>query len=339
MKKISIIVPVYNAEGYLRRTVDALVSQTYGNIEIILVDDGSTDGSYAICEELERANDRITSYTIPNGGPAGARNFGMKQATGEYVGFCDSDDIPAPEMYATLARYLERESADISLCDIYSERDGGAFGFPWEDGKTFDREAVASELMGSMIGNTSDNDRGVPVWGSSVRCLFKREILENNGIIFPEDIHFAEDLVFVLRYLSFAQRAVVCDKPLYFYTNNGSSIMNSFYSYKRDMLAARLSLVSHVEDVIKRVGKPELRGRLTVSERCYYHECVGNACRGADRTRRDKISEIKSIVNESKVRAAFRRFDALDIKTRIKYSLIKYRCKGLLYLYYSMRLR
>ena len=339
MKKLSIIVPVYNAERYLDKTLDALCHQTYGNIELILVDDGSTDGSYAICERAARDNDFITCYTIPNGGPSGARNFGIQKATGEYIGFCDSDDVPSPDMYATLVEYLERESADLALCDMYSERDGKSFGFPWADGTVFDADSIATELMASMIGNASDNDSGIPVWGSAVRCLFKREIIISNNIAFPADIHFAEDLVFVLRYLSESKRAVLCNKSLYFYTCNESSIMNSFYTHKQGMLASRLSLVTYVSDIIAKTGHTELRNRLFVSERCYYHECVGNACRGSDRSRREKLCEIKEIVREPRVRSAFKHFDAKDLKSRIKYSLIKHRCVVLIYLYYSMRLR
>lgn len=339
MKKISVVVPVYNAEKYLRKTVDALVFQTYGNIEIILVDDGSTDNSYAICEEVARDNDLITCYTIPNGGPSGARNFGISKATGEYVGFCDSDDLPAPNMYEELVRYMENADADISLCDIYSERDSRAFGFPWSDGTVFDGNTVVSELMAKMIGNASDNERDVPVWGSSVRCLFKRELIEREGVEFPTDIHFAEDLVFVLRYLSNAKRAVICDKPLYFYTDNGASIMNSFYSYKKNMLSARLSLVGHIEEIIDKLGADELKARLTVTERCYYQECVGNACRATDRRKTEIKREIREIVNADRVRAAFSAFDAADIKTKIKYLLMKYRCVGILYLYYAIRFR
>lgn len=338
MKKISVVVPVYNAEKYLDKTLTALKSQTYTNIEIILIDDGSSDSSPELCRMAAEDDPRITCRSIPNGGPSAARNLGASLATGDYVGFCDSDDIPAPNMYEELVRYLESADADIALCDIYSERNSCAFGFPWSDGTVFSGDEVPRELMAKMIGNASDNERDVPVWGSSVRCLFKREIIEDKRVCFPTDIHFAEDLVFVLRYLSNANRAVICDKPLYFYTDNGASIMNSFYSYKENMLQARLSLVKYIEEVIDKVGVSELRSRLSVTERCYYQECVGNACR-ADTKGASIRREIREIVSSERVRAVFADFDARDIKTRIKYLLMKYRCVWLLYLYYSVRFR
>ena len=340
MKKISVIVPVYNAEKYLQKTLQALREQTYQDLEIILVNDGSKDGSWGICEKASKEDDRIACYNIPNGGPANARNVGISKATGTYIGFCDSDDLPDVTMYQTLVEYLERENADIALCDIYTERDGRTFGFPWADGTVFEKETIISDMMAKMIGNLSDNDKDSPVWGSSVRCLFNRDIIDKNSIAFPTDIHFAEDLVFVLRYLSHAKRAVICDKALYFYICNEASIMNSFYSYKPNMFQARRALVQYVEGVIEKVQAPALRNRLTVTERCYYHECVGNACRGGvERTKKMMKAEIREIVSDAAVKNAFRKFDAKDMKTKIKYSFIKHRWVGLLHLYYSKRFK
>lgn len=340
MEKVSVVVPVYNAEKYLEKTLEALCGQTYTNLEIILINDGSKDASWEICQRIAKTDERIRCYDIPNGGPANARNVGISKATGKYIAFCDSDDIPSTEIYERLVCYLENANADIAFCDFYTERDGRNFGFPWADNTVFERKGIVSELMGRMIGNESDNDREAPVWGSSVRCLFKREIIENNGVVFPKDIHFAEDLVFVLRYLSYAERAVICDKSLYFYTCNESSIMNSFYSYKKNMFIERRALVEYIEDIIERVAEPALRSRLTVTERCYYHECVGNACRsGGNRSKKEMKAEIREIVSNSAVRAAFKKYDAKDLKTKLKYSLIKHRWVGLLYGYYARRFR
>lgn len=340
MKKISIVVPVYNSEKYLEKTLSALKCQSYTNIEIILIDDGSTDSSLDICRRASKEDERILCYSVPNGGPSNARNIGLSKATGEYIGFCDSDDLPDADMYKTLYEYLALADADVALCDIFTERDGRAFGFPFGGDKILSGDEVARELMARMIGNTSDNDSSQPIWGSVVRCLFKREIIEKYRILFPTDIHFAEDLVFTLRYLSKAGCAAICERALYYYTCNGDSIMNSFFSYKAGMLGARRALVSYVEEIISALGLPELRARLAVTERCYYHECVGNACRRGDgRTRGDMIAEIREIVSDEAVKKAFRSFDAKNLKTRIKYALIKYRCSRLLYAYYKKRFK
>ncbi len=341
MDKVSIVIPVYNSEKYIEKTLESVLSQTYENIEVIVVDDGSTDKSGEIVEKIARTDERIKYFKIKNGGPGNARNTGVQKATGKYIGFCDGDDLIDPQMYETLVAYLENADVDIALCDIFTQRDNRNFGFPWEDGKCFCGDEVCSLLMASMVGNESDNSSDIPVWGSVCRCLFKKEIIEKNNIQMPTDIHFAEDLVFTLNYLKNSQGAVICDKALYYYVCNENSIMNSFYSYKKGMFRARKALVNYVENVIESLPCYEdLRARLTVTERCYYQECVGNACRKAEgRTKKDITSELKEILNDEKVKNAFKIFDAQDKKRRLSYTLIQRKMAFAIRLYYKIRFR
>ena len=116
MKKISIIVPVYNAERFLTRCVQSVLGQTYQNIELILVNDGSKDGSLALCNDLAKGDGRIIVIDKPNGGAASARNAGIAIATGEYIGFCDSDDYFDADMMATLVELLEKENLNTIEC-------------------------------------------------------------------------------------------------------------------------------------------------------------------------------------------------------------------------------
>lgn len=116
MKKLSIIVPVYNAEKYIERCVNSLLNQTYQNVEVILVNDGSKDGSLAICSELAGKDGRIKVFDKENGGAASARNVGIREATGDYIGFCDSDDYFDPEMMTELVNVLEAEALNTIEC-------------------------------------------------------------------------------------------------------------------------------------------------------------------------------------------------------------------------------
>lgn len=110
---ISVVVPVYNIEDYLERCVDSICGQTYGNLEILLVNDGSTDGSGALCDELAMRDDRIRVFHKENGGSSSARNLGISQAKGEYVGFVDSDDYISADMYRQLLEAVEQYECDI----------------------------------------------------------------------------------------------------------------------------------------------------------------------------------------------------------------------------------
>lgn len=113
-EKISVVVPVYNMEKYLSRLMDALLAQTYENLEIILVDDGSKDNSPAMCDEYAAKDNRVRVIHKENGGSSSARNMGIEAATGEYIGFLDSDDYPDLDMYETLYRVIKEKNADVA---------------------------------------------------------------------------------------------------------------------------------------------------------------------------------------------------------------------------------
>lgn len=125
-KKISVIVPIYNVQEYLERSVESIIGQTYENLEIILVDDGATDNCPELCEQLAQRDPRIKVVHKINGGLSDARNAGLDVATGEYIGFVDSDDYIESDMYQLLVENLEKYDADISCC---------RYTWVWDDGQ------------------------------------------------------------------------------------------------------------------------------------------------------------------------------------------------------------
>lgn len=116
--KISVIIPVYNAEKYIRECLESVINQTYPELEILIIDDGSTDNSYAICKKYEEQDSRITVLHQENQGASVARNLGLKHVTGQYVGFVDSDDVLSVHMYETLLKGMQRYNANIGICNI-----------------------------------------------------------------------------------------------------------------------------------------------------------------------------------------------------------------------------
>lgn len=116
MKKLSVIIPVYNVEAYVKKSVESVLSQTYKNIEIIIINDGSTDRSYEICKELEKNHDNIRLYSQENKGLAETRNIGMELSTGDYIAFLDSDDYVESEMYETLIKVIESKDVAFASC-------------------------------------------------------------------------------------------------------------------------------------------------------------------------------------------------------------------------------
>ena len=209
-KKISIIVPVYNAEQYIERTIQALINQSYKNLEIILVDNNSIDKSLEICEKYAELDSRIQITSENISGPSAARNKGINFATGDFICFCDSDDLPDENMYETLLKYIIGLKSDITMCEFYSERIDDILELPYEDKYILEREEILNDLIPKMIGNKSDEEKNIPIWGSVCRCIYKKSIIQEMNLKFNEDIKFAEDLIFTLSYLKNSQSVSIC---------------------------------------------------------------------------------------------------------------------------------
>lgn len=337
--RLSIIVPVYNAEPYLKECLTMLLEQPIEDYEIIIVNDGSTDLSEQVCLSAMENSTQIKYLYQENKGPSAARNLGLQHASGEYVGFCDADDRINKQMYDILLKRVISEQAEMVICDYFSERDQKNGGLPWKDGTCLDRERILKEFIPSMIGNVEDFGTESPIWGSVCRGIFKKEVIEQYEICFPEEIRFAEDLVFTMHFIEHIQKVSIVNKTLYHYTCNPSSLMNSHDTYKKEMFETRLFVLRYLTESLGRMGIfEENQNRIDVTARAYFYEAVGNACRNMNtRGRKKAFQEVMSILRDERVRRAFRDFKGRKFKQKIIYLLIKNRCGLILTVYYYLR--
>mgnify|MGYP002511005302 CR=1 FL=1 len=213
--KISVIVPVYNVERYLGQCVDSILRQTYRNLEIILVDDGSPDNSPEICDKYEKKDNRIKVLHKKNGGLASARNAGMDIATGKYIGFVDSDDMIAEDMYEVLYKNIIRSNAEIAVCyktDILENIQIGE-GIVEELNKT---QALKKMVLGIEFGSHACDK------------LFKKKVLVS-GVRFPEGKTY-EDLYTIYQWINNSNRIILCKSNKYYYRPNLESITSAAFS-------------------------------------------------------------------------------------------------------------
>lgn len=216
---ISIIVPVYNVMEYLEECVQSICAQTYRNIEIILVDDGSTDNSGKKCDELAKADSRIRVIHKKNGGLSDARNRGIEEARGQFVGFVDSDDWIEPDMYHLLYTNCIINSSDISVCGYYRDYlDKSIKGNNKKEG-TFLRDEALSLLL-----------EGVYIQDHAVTKLYRKELWQN--VRFPIDKIY-EDIRTTYRVFLNSHNVTVIDKPLYHYRQRAGSIVRSGFNDKK----------------------------------------------------------------------------------------------------------
>lgn len=220
MYKISVVIPVYNSEKYLRKCVDSILAQTLKEIEIILVDDGSTDQSGAICDEYAK-NPNVKVVHQKNSGPAITRNNGIHLATGEYIGFVDSDDYIDPEMYEDLYNIASLKNIDIVTCgyNIVQGENITPKSIPLEPERIFDEAGIKKILYKA-------NEKHL-LW-FPVKSIYRTEIVHKNNILFP-NLNNGEETIFILESMLNSKSMYYIDKTYYNYVQTPDSLTRVKY--------------------------------------------------------------------------------------------------------------
>lgn len=218
---ISVIVPVYNVKDYVGRCLDSICNQTYTNLEIIVIDDGSVDGSGEFCDAYAQKDARIKVLHYENGGLSAARNRGLDMATGEFIGFVDSDDWIDTDMYEFLYKLLKTEEADISICSHYLEKTDKT-KVKYSSDKLLGlipRDAIRLLVEDNIIRNFA--------WDK----LYRRSLFE--GLRFPQGRYF-EDMAVMYRIFYRARKIVMKGYPKYHYMIREDSITGSKYNSEKE---------------------------------------------------------------------------------------------------------
>lgn len=212
--KISIIVPIYKIERYLRQCIDSILAQTFTDFELLLIDDGSPDGCPAICDEYTKKDARIRVFHKPNGGLTSARNYGLDNAKGDWIMHIDGDDWIEPTYIEELYDTAIKNDADIAIC---------GFRFAYEDGSF----VIEHPTVWDDNRSTSLNRYIASVWTTAWGSIHKSSLYHNNGVRSPKNITYCEDFHLMARICYFADKVVSIDRPLYNYRQQSSSIMHS----------------------------------------------------------------------------------------------------------------
>lgn len=248
-KKVSIIVPVYNAEKYLGYTISSIRRQTYKNIEIILVNDGSADGSLQICGNYAAIDPRIRVIDLPNGGVSAARNRGLAEASGEYVQFVDADDVIAENMTMRLVTVMDNYQADLAVCgmkylqmedDHIIRNDDWTIGFMGKecilDRNTF-FEHFSKILLQTILLEGPCNK------------LYKRNFITEQNIRFPEYTDLGEDFIFNLDYFKKLGHIVFIFDMLYYYLQWNKESLNK--CFRENLFENQVMLLTEYEKFLK----------------------------------------------------------------------------------------
>ena len=274
--KVSVIIPVYNTEKFLRKCLDSLVKQTLEEIEIIIVDDGSEDSSPEIIKEYKKEfSDKIVCITQKNSGQAVARNKALKICRGEYVGFLDSDDFVRPDMFERMYKKAMSEKADYIACG-YTDI-------------TYDENGNEIELKHYVCSKPAykPKDMFFDAYASPWLHLYRREILIESGADFPEG-YIYEDTAFYLNIIPYIKKLSVIEEPLVFHVRHSKSTMATF---KAEKVRQIFSVIDYSYDFYKKKGwHKEYNGELEYfCVRVLLCSSMERICRVADRKKRKAL--------------------------------------------------
>lgn len=276
---ISIIIPVYNSNIHLRRCLDSVLSQSYENIEIILIDDGSTDTSPQICDEYSHKYDNIKVFHIPNGGASLARKYGMEMAEGDYLAFVDSDDYIAPNYISAMYDALKRYDTKVSCCGVRIVYSNESIKFD----KTFSSVILEKDELMTRFFNYE-------FWGLP-GALYHRSVFED--IVFPQAT-LSEDYLIKTQMFLKERRIALVESPLYVYEKHEGSLSNTKLSSRA---FEEYENVKAVYDIIKKEEpKFGMLAQKNVVETCIKLMLMG--CRAEKEQYSLQYSTIKAFLKE-----------------------------------------
>ncbi|MCD8304108.1 MAG: glycosyltransferase [Prevotellaceae bacterium] len=303
--EISVIVPVYNVRKYLQECIESVIAQSFSEWELLLVDDGSTDGSGAVCDEYAQKDKRIRVFHKENGGVSSARNLGLDNAEGEWIAFLDGDDYFPKETLKVLHDKACSSKADLII--------GKALML--DNGSLYYHQEITPQRNNRIILSIVRPE----VWG----YLFRKEIILKHSLKFVEDLAFGEDNVFISYYVSYCDTMDVVQTPIYVYRTNEVSVTHSINP--REKIWQRFEVASHLYRLAQSFQGMDEQKRKDVFSRCNASLKIGLQSMFDDTVTREDflflLQRYKELFGDSRERLRFlyKNLPAYYVKQRIKH--------------------
>lgn len=322
-KVLSIIVPVYKAEKFLIRCTDSILNQTFSNIELILVDDGSPDHCPELCEKIAHKDHRVKVVHQKNSGVSVARNTGLNIATGDYITFVDSDDFIEPDMYEKMLKKAEEYQCDIVMCDCVKDNGTTAVPYTHEIRPGFyDYEQLKEEYYPHLL--MMENVE-YPATISNCLLLFKKELAANvrylEGVRFSEDLLFGAQLMYQARSFYYMK-----GENYYHYWMNMESATHTF---AQDKWKDYLKLYQEIRNYFGSILEFDFRSQIDLVLLFFVYNAVGDISRTNELEKIQKRNMMLSILRAKEVKSMFQRTKVLQLpitnKLKVVTLMYKYR--------------
>lgn len=342
--KVSVIIPVYNVEEYLDRCLDSLINQSFNSIEILTIDDNSSDNSLEILKSYENKDKRIKVFSNKESGVSQARNLGIRNALGKYIMFVDSDDWVDENMIEIMYNKAEEENSDMVMCTYIREFNNNSkekiFNLPHIT--VYENEEVKSNLLRKLVGPVKEelaNPEYLDALGTVWAKLYRSNVIKGKGIKFVDlrEIGSAEDTLFNIYTFINLNKVIFINKPMYHYwRDNPKSITTR---YNPNLKEQRKVFFKYIRDFINKNKFEDI-----------FHEALNNrictsvlglglveCCKANKISNIEKIRNIREILNEEYIKSAYKNLDLkyFSIHWRIFYLFNKRRMEISSYLMLS----
>ena len=334
---VSVIVPVYNVEKYIVECIESLINQTYKDIEIVLVNDGSKDNSLELCLESSKKDDRIKVFSKENEGLGLTRNYGLSKSSGDFIVFIDSDDTLKEDAIEQLVNNYNQTKADVIIAGHNRITMEGIYysSNPYED-KVFSGDELHYTLLPRLIGSLPNTKDSISM--SSCGVLYKKNIIEENQLAFlSERQYISEDLLFNIAYFYHAKRVSLISYCGYNYRINQGSLTTS---YRKDRFEKNIKLYYYEKEVLQRYGLYQycdlrlkkqffvfLRTSIKQEKKSISHLSISQI-----------MKNIRMMVNDSTVRDIINTYPIhqLGVKQKVFIYLIKYQLVPFIYIFVEL---
>lgn len=322
---VSAIIPVYNSEKYIKKCIDSLINQTLKNIEIILINDGSSDDSLRILRQYEKRDERIVVIDQKNNGPSSARNKGIDIAKGEYISFIDSDDWVDETMFEEMYNSAKENNSDVVICDMKLVNKNEeiyitGLNYPIRNlSERVMKEIIFRELLSNSQFNSMANK------------IFRTSIIKENNIRLDKDIYYAEDWLFNVEFFRRSKKVSYINKDFYYYRRGHES---SSSSYNDDTFEKVGLWIYRMRK--KYANEFGLDDRLASGD--LYNvliHCIINEFKRSDISFIEKLSKVDNLISRSEVVEVVYKINRNELSVKYRYLLycIKYKLKLMLFIY------
>lgn len=288
---LSVIIPVYNTEKYLKKCVDSIIHQEGVDLEIILVDDGSHDSSGAICDQYAKEHSNITSIHIKNSGPATAKNQGLSLAKGDFIALIDSDDELVPTMFQEMCTAGNKFNAEIVCCSYKQIDEAGNISHTDSTNKTYvlNHEEALLHLLSKK-----------KIYSQCWTKIFKRSLITDNGIKNDDGLRTDEDFIFNIKAFCKSNTTVIVDKPLYIYTHRENSLAHSYFRKNINKYIDNRILRAETTDTIVANESQKIQDWAYIYNVRYYNELVGRVAILPELHKDSRLKNIFSYMKKNK---------------------------------------